>query len=40
VPLHLTDGELSDLVAFLESLTGAPLPTDLVTAPPGLPPPP
>ena len=32
-PLQLTDGEISDLVAFLQSLTGEPLPASLVTAP-------
>ena len=33
-PLMLTDDEVSDLVAFLETLTGAPLSTSLITAPP------
>ncbi|MCK6545169.1 cytochrome-c peroxidase [Myxococcota bacterium] len=32
-PLHLTDDERSDLVAFLEALTGAPLPDTLTSAP-------
>ncbi len=32
-PLHLTDQEKSDLVEFLRSLNGTPLPTSLVTAP-------
>lgn len=32
-PLGLNDREILDLVAFLESLTGEALPTDLVTAP-------
>ena len=37
-PLQLTDGEVADLVAFLRSLDGEPLPRTLVTAPalPGL----
>jgi len=39
IPLHLSEAELSDLVVFLQSLTGAPLPQELVTAPTGLPPP-
>ena len=34
VPLNLGEDELDDLVAFLESLTGAPLPAELTTAPP------
>lgn len=29
VPLNLTDGEMDDLVAFLESLTGQPIPAEL-----------
>ena len=33
VPLGLSDMEVSDLVAFLESLTGNPIPDALVTAP-------
>jgi cytochrome c peroxidase len=33
-PLHLTDSEMDDLVAFLESLTGEPLPAALLAAPP------
>lgn len=33
VPLHLTDREREDLVAFLESLTGEQLPLDLLVAP-------
>jgi cytochrome c peroxidase len=33
-PLLLTDGEMSDLVAFLQTLTGEPLPVSLVTSPP------
>jgi len=37
VPLNLTDQEVEDLVAFLETLTGAPLP-DETTAVPQLPP--
>ena len=32
-PLHLTAAEQSDLVTFLRSLTGAPLPAALTTAP-------
>ena len=32
-PLNLTEGELDDLVAFLESLTGAPLPAELLHPP-------
>lgn len=32
-PLRLSDDEAADLVAFLESLTGAPLPTELLTPP-------
>jgi len=32
-PLQLTDGEIADLVAFLQTLNGAPLPASLVTAP-------
>jgi cytochrome c peroxidase len=32
-PLDLTDDEVADLVAFLETLTGAPLSPDLITAP-------
>jgi cytochrome c peroxidase len=37
-PLMLTDGEQADLLAFLESLTGAPLPDELTRKPvlPGL----
>jgi cytochrome c peroxidase len=34
VPLHLEEGEIDDLVAFLESLTGAPLPPELLQRPP------
>jgi cytochrome c peroxidase len=33
-PLMLTAGEKADLVAFLESLTGAPMPSELLVAPP------
>jgi cytochrome c peroxidase len=33
VPLHLTEQETADLIAFLESLTGAPLPSDLLRRP-------
>jgi cytochrome c peroxidase len=33
-PLNLSDRDLEDLIAFLESLDGAPLPDALVTAPP------
>ena len=33
-PLLLSDRDVDDLVAFLESLNGAPLPSALVTAPP------
>ena len=33
-PLDLTDAEIADLVAFLETLTGAPLPSSQTTAPP------
>ena len=33
-PLDLTDGEVADLVAFLETLNGAVLAMDLITAPP------
>jgi len=33
VPLKLTDAEVEDLVAFLESLRGAPLPAELITSP-------
>lgn len=33
VPLGLTDQEIADIVAFLESLTGAPLPEDLTGQP-------
>ena len=36
-PLRLTGQEKNDLAAFLETLTGAPLPAELVTAPPPLP---
>jgi hypothetical protein len=32
-PLALTDAEVADLVAFLETLTGAPLPSDRASAP-------
>ena len=32
-PLHLTDQEQSDLVAFLKALTGEPLPSDLADPP-------
>ena len=32
-PLDLTDDEVADLVAFLETLTGAPLNPDLIAAP-------
>ena len=32
-PLELSDGELADLVAFLEALTGAPLPEEVTKAP-------
>jgi cytochrome c peroxidase len=32
-PLGLTDQDVSDLVAFLETLNGAPLPASLVTSP-------
>ncbi len=34
VPLGLTDMEVSDLVSFLESLTGDPIPDALIAAPP------
>ena len=34
VPLHLDEGETADLIAFLESLTGVPLPGDLLLRPP------
>lgn len=33
-PLNLSDGDAADLIAFLESLDGAPLPDTLVLAPP------
>jgi cytochrome c peroxidase len=33
-PLELSAHEISDLVAFLETLTGAPLPTGVTKAPP------
>jgi cytochrome c peroxidase len=33
-PLGLTDAEMSDLVAFLQSLTGSPLPSESTVAPP------
>ena len=33
VPLHLDEGETADLIAFLESLTGEPLPAELVRRP-------
>jgi cytochrome c peroxidase len=33
-PLELTDDEVADLVAFLETLTGAPLDNSLITPPP------
>jgi hypothetical protein len=36
VPLNLTRQEMADLVAFLEALSGEPLPADL-TEPPALP---
>jgi cytochrome c peroxidase len=36
-PLGLTDGEAADLVAFLKTLTGAPLSPDLLVAVPPLP---
>jgi cytochrome c peroxidase len=39
-PLLLTDEEQAELVAFLETLTGPPLPANLVTAPPLPPTPP
>jgi len=32
-PLDLTDQEAADLVAFLETLTGAPLPSEQTSAP-------
>jgi cytochrome c peroxidase len=32
-PLHLTEAEIDDLVAFLESLTGEPLPAELLHPP-------
>lgn len=32
-PLYLSDGEQQDLVAFLQTLTGEPLPAELTTAP-------
>ena len=32
-PLNLTEGEMDDLVAFLESLTGEPLPPELLHPP-------
>src|SRR3712207_8554535 len=32
-PLLLTLGEKADLVEFLKTLTGAPLPTEIITAP-------
>jgi cytochrome c peroxidase len=35
-PLMLTEGEVGDLVAFLESLTGAPVPEELTVAPTGI----
>jgi cytochrome c peroxidase len=33
-PLNLDAGESADLIAFLESLTGAPLPPELLRKPP------
>jgi cytochrome c peroxidase len=33
-PINLTDDEVSDLVAFLETLTGDPVPTDVTSPPP------
>ena len=33
VPLNLTEMEISDLVAFLESLTGEPIPSELLMSP-------
>ena len=33
VELNLTDAEVADLVAFLEALTGAPLPEEVRAAP-------
>lgn len=33
-PIGLSDGEIQDLVDFLKSLTGEPLPSELVTSPP------
>ena len=36
-PLHLTDGEIEDLLAFLVTLNGAELPADLCTPPEDLP---
>jgi len=38
-PLALTEDEMSDLVAFLESLDGEPLPPELTQAPADIPPP-
>jgi cytochrome c peroxidase len=35
-PLGLTEAEIDDVVAFLESLTGEPLPAELLAAPPAL----
>jgi len=32
-PLHLTDGEIDDLLAFLETLNGAEIPSELRSAP-------
>ncbi|MFT5154885.1 MAG: cytochrome c peroxidase, partial [Planctomycetota bacterium] len=34
IPLRLTEAESTDLAAFLQSLTGEPLPSSLLTAPP------
>ncbi|MBK8264396.1 MAG: hypothetical protein IPK80_24020 [Nannocystis sp.] len=35
VPLNLSEGEIDDLVAFLESLTGTPVPAELLQDPAG-----
>jgi cytochrome c peroxidase len=36
-PLHLSDDEIADLVAFLSSLTGAPIPDEWAKCPPSVP---
>ncbi len=36
-PLYLSDSEITDLVAFLESLTGAPIPTEWANCPTTIP---